>query len=159
MVRNAPPIVFVFGSVIHSDPLLNASRTVQSFMMTSITITVAMVSSWLLIMPKIRRVLSGEKVVISNMLRRMDHGEPSTPSSQSEATDTITTEQPKSSRRTTSVRFSGLEPHPREEKITLKEEDAIPKSVEEEMLKLSRAIQEINNTRYAHARTCILSFS
>jgi hypothetical protein len=121
-----------------------------------------MVSSWLLVMPKIRRVLSGEKVVISNMLRHMDHGAPSTPSSVSEVPEMFT-EEPKSTSRTTSVRFSGLEPHPpplpREEKIILKEE-AIPKSVEKEMYKLSRAIQEMNNKRYCtlHSRTCILLF-
>jgi hypothetical protein len=105
-----------------------------------------MVSSWLLVMPKIRRVWSGEKVVISNMLRRMDHG---THSAYSETTD-ATTEQPKSSSGTpATVRFSGLEPPPpSEEKIILKEEEAIPKSVEKEMYKLSRSIQAINNKRY-----------
>ena len=145
VVERTPLLMFILTLFF-----LNASRTVQSFIMTIVTITVAMVSTWFLVMPKIRRVLSGEKVVISNMLRHMDHGEPTAPSSHSEITDTITTEQPnKSRRRTASVRFSGLEPHPREEKITLKEEDAIPKSVEKEMYTLSRAIQEINNTRYA----------
>jgi hypothetical protein len=109
-----------------------------------------MVSSWLIVMPKIRRVLSGEKVVLSNMLRRMDHGAHSIALS-SEATDTIT-EQPNIGGTPASVRISGLEPPPpppaRQEKIILKEEEAIPKSVEKEMYKLSRSIQEINNKRY-----------
>jgi hypothetical protein len=109
-----------------------------------------MVSCWLIVMPKIRRVLSGEKVVISNMLRRMDHGTPSA-SSSSDATDLLT-EQPKMNGTPASVRFSGLEPppppSPRAEKIVLKEDEAMPKSVEKEMYKLSRSIQEIKNKRH-----------
>jgi hypothetical protein len=137
----------------------------QSFIGISVTIAITMVSSWLLVMPKIRRVWSGEKVVISNMLRRMDHGE-HLQSSASEATDTIT-EEPKSSRspRASAARFSGLEPlplppspPPREEKIKLKEAEAMPRSVEKEMYKLSRAIQEINNKRYGPLSTDMQPF-
>jgi hypothetical protein len=35
-------------------------------------VTIAMVSNWFVVVPKIRRVLSGEKVVISNMLWQMN---------------------------------------------------------------------------------------
>jgi hypothetical protein len=37
-----------------------------------LAVTVAMVSNWFIVVPKIRRILSGERVVISNVLRNVN---------------------------------------------------------------------------------------
>jgi hypothetical protein len=115
-----------------------------------------MVGNWLIVMPKIRRVWSGEQVVVSHMLRRVNNqtsealssdngstkqsddapfsnGAATTHNAQSEAVITDTTPVLE----TTVQRY-------KKEKIVLKEDDPIPGSVEAQMYGMSRIIQKLS---------------
>jgi hypothetical protein len=137
-------------------------------------ISLSTISNWLIVMPKIRRLFSGEKVVISNMLRRVNNLASSQSTSTSSfarmsalnpitasttptiiATDSRTKDHQNNSN-TENSGTGGLNPatsdgsddngtRRRKPKIHLKEEDPIPKVIEQGMYAMNELIQRVTN--------------
>lgn len=106
-----------------------------------------MIAIAFMVVPKVRRVLSGEKIVVSNLLKTMA---PSTPSSLSNATNEANPQNAKDATKQTgqnSPRPSGTEVDglPKSDRIVMKKGDALPSSVERELYRLEEVIGSIQN--------------
>lgn len=149
-------------------------HVIQSFLWVALAITVSMVPCWLVVMPKVRRVMGGEVVVVSNLLRQVNFGistptnsnnavvsslSTSAPVDQSQSIETkrqdVTKMENASSisvaatpEQSSSAIAVSSEATTSHDVINLKIDDPIPKGVEKLLYGLNQMIQTVNFKRY-----------
>ena len=113
----------------------------------------AFVACWLIVMPKVRRVRSGEAVVVSHLLRQTnamsntsdgtsEHGNDRRISGLYPPPATVKTRRD-SNIPNKSVSFATNVPEAGRKKIVVTEKDPIPKAVETELLQMEKVIRDV----------------
>jgi hypothetical protein len=142
-------IVITVGLSFSDLPQISPNLTV-SFMVI-MTVGVSLLTSWFVIMPKIRRVQEGETVVVSNILRDMNGVNSSSLSSEEEgyrrasqkaAVASMITSTGAITNTLTSIDSRRISRH---SKIILKCDEPIPKKMERELYQLSGLVTSVTD--------------
>lgn len=108
-----------------------------------------------IVLPKVRRVLSGKKVVVSHMLRdtaSFHSFGPHTPGARP------TAEQNERCEEANKTGTSGDPTDTEAPKLVMKQDDPLPREVETEMYKLDEIIGSLKDKRYVDKRLWLLPF-